>query len=70
MTTSAVSATGPSCTAGTQEADCSITVAAEDFQKLIENPQQNGMQLYFSGKLKVAGNQMLAMKLNKLFGYK
>ena len=29
-----------------------------------------GMQLFFAGKLKVAGNQMLAMKLQKLFSYK
>ena len=66
-----VSATGPSCKPGTDEsADCTITVAAEDFQKLIENPQANGMQLFFAGKLKVGGNQMLAMKLNKLFSYK
>jgi putative sterol carrier protein len=28
------------------------------------------MQLFFAGKLKVAGNQMLAMKLQKLFSYK
>ena len=27
----------------------------------------NGMQLFFAGKLKVVGNQMLAMKLSKLF---
>ena len=65
-----VSSTGPSCVAGTGTADCTITIAAEDFQKLVENPQANGMQLFFAGKLKVAGNQMLAMKLNKLFGYK
>ena len=31
-----------------------ITIAAEDFQKLVENPQANGMQLFFAGKLKVA----------------
>ncbi len=65
-----VSATGPSCVAGNGPADCTITLAAEDFQKLIENPQANGMQLFFAGKLKVAGNQMLAMKLQKLFSYK
>ena len=53
--------------AGDQPADCTITIAAEDFQKLHENPQANGMQLFFAGKLKVAGNQMLAMKLQKLF---
>jgi len=65
-----VSSTGPVCKAGTGDADCTITITAEDFQKLIENPQANGMQLFFAGKLKVAGNQMLAMKLQKLFGYK
>ncbi len=65
-----VTSTGPSCKAGTADADCTMTIAAEDFQKLIENPQANGMQLFFAGKLKVAGNQMLAMKLQKLFSYK
>jgi putative sterol carrier protein len=62
---------GPSCEAGTKDgADVTITIAAEDFQKLLENPQANGMQLFFAGKLKVTGNQMLAMKLQKLFGLK
>ena len=65
-----VTSTGPSCEPGEKPADCSITIAAEDFQKLVENPQANGMSLFFAGKLKVQGNQMLAMKLNKLFGYK
>ena len=64
-----VSSTGASCKPGTGEADCTITIADDDFQKLVENPQANGMQLFFSGKLKVTGNQMLAMKLNKLFGF-
>ena len=65
-----VTATGPSCKAGTGEApDCTISITDEDFQKLVENPQANGMQLFFSGKLKVTGNQMLAMKLQKLFSY-
>ena len=59
---------GPSAGPGNKPADVTITIAAEDFQKLLENPQANGMQLFFSGKLKVAGsNPMLAMKLNKLF---
>src|SRR5271155_3802253 len=66
-----VSSTGVSCVAGNNAgADCTITIAAEDFQKLVENPQANGMQLFFAGKLKVAGNQMLAMKLQKLFSFK
>ena len=59
---------GPSATQGTPgSADCTLTVSSEDFQKLYENPQANGMQLFFSGKLKVTGNPMLAQKLNKLF---
>jgi putative sterol carrier protein len=63
-----VSASGPSAAPGNPGgADCTITITAEDFQKLHENPQANGMQLFFAGKLKVAGNQMLAMKLQKLF---
>ncbi len=49
-------------------AECTISMTSEDFQKLHENPQANGMQLFFAGKLKVQGNQMLAMKLQKLFG--
>ena len=64
-----VSSTGPSCEPGEKPADCTITIAGEDFQQLISNPQA-GMQLFFAGKLKVAGNQMLAMKLNKLFAFK
>ena len=65
-----VSATGPVCKQGQGDADCTISITDEDFQKLVENPQANGMQLFFAGKLKVTGNQMLAMKLQKLFGYK
>ena len=65
-----VSDTGPQVQSGSQTADCTITIAGEDFQKLMENPQTNGMQLFFSGKLKVSGNQMLAMKLQKLFAYR
>jgi putative sterol carrier protein len=63
-----LTASGPSIAAGNPGgADCTIDIHANDFQKLAENPQTNGMQLFFSGKLKVAGNQMLAMKLGKLF---
>ena len=64
-----VTATGPSCKPGTADADCTITMTSEDFQKLMENPQQNGMQLFFAGKLKVGGNPTLAMKLQKLFSF-
>lgn len=63
-----VSESGPKAEKGNPGgADCTISISAEDFQKLHENPQANGMQLFFAGKLKVTGNQMLAMKLSKLF---
>src|SRR5690606_12660016 len=54
-----VSSSGPKAEAGNPgTAECTMTMSAEDFQKLHENPQANGMQLYFAGKLKVSGNQM------------
>jgi putative sterol carrier protein len=62
-----VSASGPKSEKGEKPADCTLSMTVEDFQKLHENPQANGMQLFFAGKLKVSGNQMLAMKLSKLF---
>jgi putative sterol carrier protein len=62
------SANGPKAEKGNPgSAACTITMAAEDFQKLYENPQANGVQLFFAGKLKVAGNPALATKLGKLF---
>jgi putative sterol carrier protein len=65
-----VTSSGPTCKPGSGPADCSMTLSDEDFQKLLENPQANGMQLYFSGKLKMTGNPMLAVKLQKLFSYR
>ena len=63
-----VSDSGPKVEKGNPgTAQCTITLSSDDFQKLHENPQANGMQLFFSGKLKIAGDNMLAMKLQKLF---
>lgn len=64
------SPTGPACRGGAEDADVTITIAEEDFQTLVDNPQANAMQLFFRGKLKITGNRMLAMKLNKLFDYR
>ncbi|MEV6979008.1 SCP2 sterol-binding domain-containing protein [Kitasatospora sp. NPDC093806] len=62
------SETGPHVAPGIGEgADLTCTLAVEDFQKLYENPQAHGTQLFFAGKMKMVGNQMLAMKLGKLF---
>ena len=41
-------------------------MADADFQTMVADPSA-GMKLFFAGKLKVKGNQMLAMKLKDLF---
>ena len=61
----------PVCSEGTHSAPgATIDIAEPDFQTLIKNPQSEGMKLFFAGKLKVKGNQMLAMNLQKLFALK
>ncbi|HET9625191.1 MAG TPA: SCP2 sterol-binding domain-containing protein [Kofleriaceae bacterium] len=63
--------TAPQCVSGPGpgNADCTISVSDDDFEKLLADPQIMAMQMYFNGKLQVAGNQMLALKLQKLFSY-
>ena len=50
-----------------QKPDCAIDISVDDFEKLHENPQVYGQQLLLAGKVKITGNQLLAMKLGKLF---
>ena len=64
-----LTARGPRIEAGEKPADCTVTIAAEDFEKLKENPAL-GVQLFFSGRLRVSGNRMLGLKLQKLFSFK
>jgi putative sterol carrier protein len=64
-----LTSSGPKVEQGEKPADCTVTIASDDFVKLQENPSA-GMQLFFAGKLKIAGNQMLGMKLQKLFSLK
>ncbi len=45
--------------------ECAIEVSAPDWELMSENPS-SAMQLYFSGKLKVSGNMMLATKFQKI----
>jgi hypothetical protein len=60
-------ATGPRIESGNPgKAECTVTMTAPDFQLLMEAPQANGMKLFFTGKLKIAGNPLLATKLLKL----
>ena len=56
----------PTCKPGViEDAQCTITMANEDFEAMMENPQL-GMQLYFQGKLQVVGDPMLATRITKL----
>jgi len=64
-----VTSSGPSCKPGSGPADCTVTISDDDFQTLLENPEANALPFFFSGKLKVTGNPMLAMKLQKLFSF-
>jgi hypothetical protein len=56
----------PTCLPGEKGTpQCTIEVAHEDFKSLLGNPAL-GMQLYIQGKLRIAGDPMLAMKMSKL----
>lgn len=48
-------------------ADCTLELTAADWAGISANPS-SAMQLYFTGKLKISGNAMLATKLQKLLG--
>ncbi|ACY18942.1 SCP2 sterol-binding domain-containing protein [Haliangium ochraceum] len=47
-------------------AQCTIAMDHADFQEMLKDPQV-GMQLYFQGKLTVAGDPALAAKLQEFF---
>lgn len=49
------------------DAKCTITVAAKDFVDII-NGKLNPQMAFMSGKLKVAGDMGLALKLQSLIG--
>ena len=59
--------TGPSVTPGQQKADCTLTISGDNFRALMKEPSKATTMLLF-GKLKIAGDKMLAMKLTKLLG--
>lgn len=46
-----------------QSADCTITVALEDFEKMVKG-ELDGTSAFMQGKLRVAGDMGLAMKLS------
>ncbi len=60
-------ADAPTVTTGLGEADCTIEMTDEDFVAMMENFQL-AMQFFFTGKLKVTGDPMLATKLQNVLG--
>lgn len=60
------SVSGPKVERGNPgSADCAITMSAPDFEQLWQNPS-SGMNLFFSGRLNISGDVMLAMKFQDL----
>ncbi len=49
------------------KAQCTITIADQDWLGMIAG-KLNGQQLFMAGKLKIAGDMSLAMKLQKVTG--
>lgn len=49
------------------QAQCTMSMDCEDFVKMFKG-QLNPTQAFMSGKLKIKGDMMLAMKLEKLMG--
>lgn len=47
-------------------AACSIEMSAEDFADMLKSPQNNGLKLFFTNKMKLSGDLQMAMKLQKL----
>ncbi len=58
----------PGVREGAQDgADCTLELSADDWKTISEDPGQ-ATSLFFSGRLKVTGNPMLATKLQKILG--
>ena len=49
------------------EADCTLELSTDNMSNVLDDPSV-AMQLFFSGDLKVEGNQMLATKLQQVIG--
>jgi putative sterol carrier protein len=54
-------------TSDDKDADCTITMATEDFQGMMSG-DLNPMMAFMSGKIKIDGDMGVAMQLQSLFG--
>tara|TARA_Y100001935_G_C17292462_1_gene504234 strand:- start:897 stop:1196 length:300 start_codon:yes stop_codon:yes gene_type:complete len=57
----------PDVSNNNEDADCTITVSNEDFEKIL-NKEMSSMNAFMSGKMKISGEMHLAMKLSSIFG--
>lgn len=55
----------PSVEKGLHGAQCTVLLQEQDFFALLQNPTM-AMNLFLQGKIKVEGNSMLALKIQKL----
>jgi hypothetical protein len=61
---------GPFCVRGQRKADCTVTISEDDFRQLLASPKTMTVYLFLRGRLKLDGERIVAMKLNKLFTFK
>jgi len=54
-------------TVGEKEADCTISITKENFEKLVAG-DLNPMTAVMTGKIKIGGDMSVAMKLQSLLG--
>ena len=59
--------TPPTCKPGEHGTpQCTVETSDADFRTMVDGGMQAAMSLFFSGKIKILGDQMLATKLTKL----
>lgn len=56
----------PAVRPGIADADCTLTIASTDFQRLYQNPLMNGMTLYVQGNIKAWGDPSLYARFPRL----
>lgn len=62
------SSSGPKCVSDNPGgADLTVTIENVDFQHYYDNPQSNGPQLFFAGRIRTSGHPQLFMQMYKLF---
>jgi len=57
------------CTSGAApNPDCTIKLYSSDIETLLENPKDNALKLFFSGRMRILGNQILSANFAQVLG--